>query len=152
ERRPRQSKYDFYRIQAKTVDFVLCDTQTTAPKLVVELDDSSHQLAHRRERDTFVDQVMASVGLPILHVGWQHTYERDTLEQAICAQLGIRPQPTPLPLTATPAPQRPSVSSHAPTTHMAQVVPQPLPQVNQPALAGQHIVDTPSHTMNIACG
>jgi hypothetical protein len=40
------------------------DAATFAPCLAVELDDSSHLRADRRERDAFVDEVLASVGIP----------------------------------------------------------------------------------------
>lgn len=60
-RQRTQNQYDFYRIQAKCVDFVLCDRMTTAPRLVVELDDTSHERQDRKERDAFVDAVLATV-------------------------------------------------------------------------------------------
>lgn len=85
--RGRQQRYDFYRIQAKCVDFVLCDALTTAPRLVIELDDSSHQRADRQARDAFVDAVLASVGLPILHVRWAARYDQAVLVNAIQHQL-----------------------------------------------------------------
>jgi hypothetical protein len=47
----RRDKSHWWRIQAKCVDFVLVDAATFAPRLVVELDDSSHHRAARRERD-----------------------------------------------------------------------------------------------------
>jgi hypothetical protein len=67
-RQRKQNQYDFYRIQAKCVDFVLCDARTTAPRLVIELDDRSHERADRQARDAFVDAVLAHIGLPILHI------------------------------------------------------------------------------------
>jgi very-short-patch-repair endonuclease len=56
----RRDKSHWWRIQAKCVDFVLAEAATFAPRLVVELDDSSHTRADRRERDTFVDAVFAA--------------------------------------------------------------------------------------------
>ena len=38
----RRDKSHWWRIQAKCLDFVLVDAATFAPRLVVELDDSSH--------------------------------------------------------------------------------------------------------------
>lgn len=83
----------FNRIAAKTVDFVLCDAATTAPRLVVELDDSSHHRADRRARDEFVDAVLASVGLPILHVPWARSYDVARLARSINAALDAAAQP-----------------------------------------------------------
>ena len=82
-RNARQHTYDFYRIQAKCVDFVLCDAQTTRSRLVIELDDASHQRADRKQRDDFVDAVLAQVGLPILHIPWQRSYSTQQLAEAI---------------------------------------------------------------------
>ncbi|MEA5142218.1 MAG: DUF2726 domain-containing protein [Oscillibacter sp.] len=63
------SKYKtyFWKIQAKHVDFVICDEKLVA-KCIFELDDSSHNKADRKERDSFVDEVVQSVGYKIYHV------------------------------------------------------------------------------------
>ena len=63
---PKYKTY-FYKVQAKHVDFVLCDAKLVA-RAVIELDDSSHDSKTRKERDKFVDEVLASVGYPIFHV------------------------------------------------------------------------------------
>ncbi len=46
---------------------MLCDAATTAPRLVVELDDANHDRPDRRDRDAFVDAVLSAAGLPIAH-------------------------------------------------------------------------------------
>ena len=56
----------FYKVQAKHVDFVLCDDQLRA-KFVIELDDSTHDRPDRIERDRFVDSVLTSAGYKVLH-------------------------------------------------------------------------------------
>jgi len=56
-----------YKIQAKHVDFVLCDQKLVA-KHIIELDDSSHDRPDRQQRDQFVDQVLESVGYNIIHI------------------------------------------------------------------------------------
>ena len=63
---PKYKTY-FYKIQAKHADFVLCDTKLVA-RAIVELDDSSHDSKKRQERDSFVDEVLTSVGYPVFHV------------------------------------------------------------------------------------
>ncbi|NOK61610.1 MAG: hypothetical protein GFH27_549313n18 [Chloroflexi bacterium AL-W] len=78
----RQYQY-FNRIQAKCVDFVLCDTQSTVPLLVIELDDSSHRRQDRQKRDAFVNEILAQVRLPILHVKTQARYRVDILTREI---------------------------------------------------------------------
>lgn len=63
---PKYKTY-FYKIQAKHVDFVLCDKKLVA-RYIIELDDNSHDTAKRKERDEFVDEVVKSVGYQIIHV------------------------------------------------------------------------------------
>lgn len=68
---PRKGEKDykslFYKVQAKHVDFVICD-QDLRIKAVLELDDSSHDQKDRKERDAFVDQILTSVGYKVIHV------------------------------------------------------------------------------------
>ena len=63
----RQYKYKtyLYKIQAKHVDFVICDEKLVA-RCIIELDDSSHDQEERMERDRFVDRVLESVGYQVL--------------------------------------------------------------------------------------
>ncbi len=62
------------RISQKHVDFVLCTANDLTPRLVIELDDSSHARRDRQERDAFIDAALAAAGLPIQHVQAQRTY------------------------------------------------------------------------------
>lgn len=81
EPRRGQQKYKtyFYKIQAKHVDFVLCDAKLVA-RWVIELDDTSHRRADRAERDTFVDEVLMSTGYTILHMD---SFDEKLLEREI---------------------------------------------------------------------
>ncbi len=63
---PKYKTY-LYKIQAKHVDFVLCDAKLVA-RYIIELDDSTHDTESRKKRDAFVDEVVRSVGYQILHV------------------------------------------------------------------------------------
>ena len=55
----------FYKIQAKHVDFVICD-QNLYVKAILELDDNSHNQADRKERDEFVDLILKDVGYTVI--------------------------------------------------------------------------------------
>lgn len=59
-------KANLYRIQAKHVDFVLAKSNLVATH-IIELDDSSHDISDRKERDKFVDAVLTSCGYKVLH-------------------------------------------------------------------------------------
>lgn len=55
-----------WKIQAKHCDFVLVDRKLVA-RVVVELDDSSHDRDNRKARDEFVDAVLKSCGYKVIH-------------------------------------------------------------------------------------
>lgn len=67
EPRKGEAKYKtlFYKIQAKHVDFVICD-QNLYVKAILELDDNSHNQADRKARDEFVDTVLKDVGYKVI--------------------------------------------------------------------------------------
>lgn len=77
----------FKPLAMKCVDFVIVQRETMKPLLVVELDDRSHSLADRIRRDTFVDEVLGAVSLPILHWPVTVVYNKDELSQAIGSKL-----------------------------------------------------------------
>lgn len=62
---PKYKTY-FWKVQAKHIDFVICDSKLVA-RCMVELDDNSHQKDSRKERDAFVDEVLQDVGYRIRH-------------------------------------------------------------------------------------
>jgi predicted amidophosphoribosyltransferase len=126
----QRDKSHWYRIQAKCVDFVVCDERTFAPRLVVELDDASHDREDRQARDAFVDEVLAGVGLPILHVRWQRQYSQAALAGQVLTALGGRAgeatspeqswQPIPAAPAAIPAPAPVAASQPAQATIVEQ--------------------------------
>lgn len=67
---PRKGEKDykalFWKVQAKHVDFLICN-QDLRIKGVVELDDSSHDRKDRKDRDSFVDEILQSVGYKVIH-------------------------------------------------------------------------------------
>lgn len=69
------------KIDRKHVDFLLCDPQTMKPVLGIELDDKSHQLPERAERDVFVDGVFAAAKLPLVHVPVKTSYPTEKLNR-----------------------------------------------------------------------
>jgi len=77
------SRSDFARISQKHIDFVLADPTTLTPKLLIELDDRSHQREDRKARDQFVDGVATAAGIPILHISTRVEYDPDTLRELI---------------------------------------------------------------------
>ena len=79
------------RIDRKHVDFPLVRNSDLAPVAGVELDDSSHEGADRKQRDAFVDDLFRSCELPILHVPAQAAYNQTELRAKIAGALGSPP-------------------------------------------------------------
>jgi very-short-patch-repair endonuclease len=77
----------FNRITSKHVDFPLVQSGDCRPILGIELDDSSHAEEDRADRDSFVDTVFASGGLPILHVAARATYNPEEIRRQITGAL-----------------------------------------------------------------
>ncbi len=76
----------FNSISAKHVDFVLCD-ERLAPVVAIELDDASHDEPERLARDQFVDSVLESAALPIVHVRAKRGYVLDEIRQLLAPHL-----------------------------------------------------------------
>ena len=65
----------FNKIARKHVDFLLCDASDMQMLCAVELDDSSHELKERQERDKFVNRAFAAAGLDIIHIPLKSEFE-----------------------------------------------------------------------------
>ena len=71
------------KISSKHIDFVLFDSETTEILLCIELDDSSHQLPHRKKRDVFIDKSLNAANLPILRIKTARGYDMAFLQKEI---------------------------------------------------------------------
>ena len=58
----------FEKISQKHIDFALADKSNLEIKLLIEIDDYTHQRPDRIERDKFVDSVCKQANIPILHL------------------------------------------------------------------------------------
>ena len=85
------------RIAQKHVDFVLCEPNALKPVVGIELDDSSHGRAERRERDAFVNQVFAAAGLPLLRVPVRRHYAPAELSDLLAPYLDPESKRPPVP-------------------------------------------------------
>jgi len=70
-------------IKSKHVDFVVCEPDTMEIRLVVELDDKSHERSDRAERDQKVDDILAQAGIPVLHMPAKATYSTEEIRRRI---------------------------------------------------------------------
>lgn len=70
-------------IKSKHADFVVCDPATTDFRLVVELDDKSHERNDRAERDQKVDDILAQANIPVLHIPAKAAYSVEDIQRKI---------------------------------------------------------------------
>jgi Protein of unknown function (DUF2726) len=75
-------------VMAKSVDFVICDVLTLDPVAVIEVDDRSHLMPERRQRDAFVNAVFLEIGLPLIRVKARRAYSVDELRD-MCSRAGL---------------------------------------------------------------
>jgi hypothetical protein len=61
-------KSHWNRINAKHVDFLLCDPKSFVPVAAVELQDASHNRADRKDRDVFVRDALAAAEVKLIEV------------------------------------------------------------------------------------
>lgn len=79
-----KGKYvDFNRIKSKHVDFLICTKDPITSKIIVELDDKSHDTLARQERDNFVDEIFANSEIPIVHIRTQYEYNKEEVTKKI---------------------------------------------------------------------
>ena len=85
------SKKDFWtyqnKINRKTVDFVIFDKANLQAVLVLEYDGKTHQKEERQDRDNFVDSILQSADLKILHVKHQKNLDLDALKSSVLQAL-----------------------------------------------------------------
>lgn len=80
----------FNRIKAKHIDFIFVDREMTV-KLLVEIDDPTHNRSDRQARDLEVDEMFRQQGLEVLHLrAWGKSYGADDLETIITSALNVQ--------------------------------------------------------------
>jgi hypothetical protein len=83
---PREYKYNkslWYKIQAKHVDFLLCNSYYLSPVMAIELDGSFHNTEEAKKNDIFKNEVFEDVGLPLLRVERSSYYDIEKLKNII---------------------------------------------------------------------
>ncbi len=71
------------KIKSKHVDFLLCDKESLSPKIVIELDDSSHLEKRRVARDNFQTEILEQVGIGLIRIRPQNNYSKDEIKKSI---------------------------------------------------------------------
>lgn len=83
----REYMSNFGRIKSKHIDFLLYDATTFQIATAIELDDSSHQRADRRERDDFLDEAFEKAGIPLCRFQARLFYDPNQIAEKIGMKL-----------------------------------------------------------------
>ncbi|MGD8710669.1 MAG: DUF2726 domain-containing protein [Ectothiorhodospiraceae bacterium] len=124
DRRTRRGALN--RTTSKHVDFVVCDSDTLDPLLVVELDDRSHRRRDRKRRDALLDTVFRSADLPLLRVAAQKSYAVGEIRARIEGALAVR----------STGRSEPFITAGPPTADAVDVEPTPTFSATGPFTAG----------------
>jgi hypothetical protein len=70
-------------LEQHTIDFVVCDRQTTRPLFVVLVDGPRGPRGSHRDTNTYLQQLCADAGLPVLRIKQAGAYRMDLLQRLI---------------------------------------------------------------------
>lgn len=71
----------FAKIKSKHIDFVLCNKENLYPELLIELNDNSHNIDGRVDRDNFLKAVAEKTGYKIIFVSGTQNLEETVLKK-----------------------------------------------------------------------
>ena len=75
------------KIRQKKLDFVLAYPKSFRTAAVIELDDKSHELEHRKKRDQFVDEAFAAAGMLLIRISVYKKYDPRLIRSIISHKL-----------------------------------------------------------------
>ncbi|MCI9286803.1 MAG: DUF2726 domain-containing protein [Clostridia bacterium] len=73
---------DFNKIKAKHIDFVLIDNNGKI-RLLIELDDKSHENYERKQRDKFLNEIFENLKINLLRIPTKNIYNIEELKAKI---------------------------------------------------------------------
>lgn len=80
-------------IAQKELDFVLVKASTSYVAAAVELDDKTHDLPERQERDRFLDAAFEAAGVPLIRFKARARYDASKIRAEILEQLSLPGRP-----------------------------------------------------------
>jgi len=79
----------FNRIGSKHVDFVLCKRDDLSLLCAIELDDSSHKKADRKNRDDFLENALNAAAIPLIRFAARASYNVQEVREEIGKATGL---------------------------------------------------------------
>ncbi len=80
----------FNKISCKHFDFVLCDSKDLSVQCVIELNDNSHSLKSRKERDVFLAEACSSAGLPLIQIPAKSAYSVKEINNLLVQHIALQ--------------------------------------------------------------
>lgn len=68
---------DFNKIKSKSIDFVVADKKSCRARLCIELDDTTHKIKKRKERDNFINELFKEMNIKLLRIKVSNDYKND---------------------------------------------------------------------------
>lgn len=84
-----QRQSAFNRISRKHLDYVICSKDDLSIVGAIELDDRSHSRPDRKQRDTFLNQALATAAVPLLRHPVKKHYDIGDLREKLSNTFGI---------------------------------------------------------------
>jgi hypothetical protein len=75
------------RIDSGSIDFVLCDPRSLAPRAAIVLEEAAPSPGAGSESESFLDRALAAAGVPLVRVTIAKVYDAKKLSEAIDAAL-----------------------------------------------------------------
>lgn len=84
------ARRDFYENMARTrkVDFVMCDAKRLTPRAAILLGNPTGDLAGEDDVDDVVEDVLNTIGIPIVYLAPRKTYKPAELKQHLRSAIG----------------------------------------------------------------
>lgn len=84
----------FSQIGMKHIDYVVVSKATLKVLVLIELDDRSHMLSPRIKRDKFLDELFASVKLPLVRIKVSGKYSVPAIQSSLHPYIDVHAQQT----------------------------------------------------------
>ena len=76
-------KESFYKICSKSIDFVLVNKNNCKVVTAIELDDYTHILYERQERDKFINKIFRDLNISLLRFKVEQEYNKEKIKNKI---------------------------------------------------------------------
>ena len=80
-------KESFYKISSKSIDFVLVSKDNCKVMAAIELDDYTHMLWERKERDMFINKLFRDLDILLLRFNVEPEYDKEKIKNKIIQKL-----------------------------------------------------------------